>query len=132
MPRRPPLSRAEWALMNICWRLGRSTARQVHSEAVKTKKREYRTIKTQLDRMADKGYLRVEKLGPLCLFRPAVQRGAAVASAIDEFIGTVLDESLAPLFLHLSQEREISPEELESLKRLLRERERGGRKKKRK
>ena len=76
-----PLSRSEWRIMNLCWRLGRCTARQVWEESRETRKRDYQTIKTQLDRITGKGYLTVEKLGPLCLYTPAVRRSRAVGSS---------------------------------------------------
>jgi BlaI family penicillinase repressor len=120
----PNLSKSEWTLMNLCWRLGKSTARQVYEASLKHKKRNYRTVKTLLDRMAVKGYLRVEKLGPLCLFTPAVKRPQVVADAIEDFFDTVLDNTLSPLFVHLTKDRKMSEEEIESLKTLLQERER--------
>jgi BlaI family penicillinase repressor len=125
MPRNPPpLSRAEWTLMNICWRLGKSTARRIHEESLKSHRRQYQTVKTLLDRMADKGYLRVDKVGPVCQFVPTVKRSAAVSAAIEDFVGTVLDDALAPLFVHLAEGREMSEEEIETLRRLLEERKR--------
>ena len=118
----PPLSKTEWILMNHCWRMGRSTARQVYEQTLKKKKRDYRTVKTLLDRIAVKGYLRVEKLGPLCLFTPVVKRSRALARAIEEFTATVLDDTLAPLFLHLANEHDMTEEEIETLRKLLDER----------
>ena len=91
---------------------------------------EYRTVKTLLDRIAAKGYLDVEKLGPLCLFKPSVRRPQALAAAIDEFVGTVLDDTLSPLFLHLAKDKEMTPEELESLRELLENHEAAGRERK--
>ncbi len=120
----PNLSKSEWKLMNFCWRLGKSTARQIYEESLNEKQRDYQTIKTMLDRMAAKGYLAVEKLGPLCLFSPAVKRSQAVALAIDEFVGTVLDDTLAPLLVHLANDGKMSPEELDELEKILSERKR--------
>lgn len=118
----PPLnklSRAEWQIMSLCWRLGRSTARQVYEASLEHKKRNYRTIKTLLDRIAAKGYLRVEKLGPLSIFTPIVERRRAVGEAIRDFIDVVLDHTLAPLFIHLTEKEELSEDELRALEQLL-------------
>ena len=120
----PKLSKTEWTLMNHCWRLGRSTARQIYEASLETKKRDYRTVKTLLDRIAVKGYLSVEKLGPICLFKPVVKQSRVLPQAIDEFLATVLDNTLSPLFVHLTKQGKMSSEEIESLKRLLEERER--------
>ena len=116
---RQPLSKTEWKIMNVCWRLGKSTARQVFEESLRQEKREYRTVKTLLDRIAAKGYLEIEKLGPLCLYKPAVPRRRALRTAIQDFVEVVLDNSVAPLFVHLADREELSDEELEALRSLI-------------
>ena len=118
------LSRTEWTLMNICWRLGKSTARQVYDESLGHRERDYQTVKTLLDRIAGKGYLKIEKLGPLCLYTPIVRRSAALAAAIEDFTRTVLDNTLAPVFVHLADSGNLRQEELDSLRELLRRHER--------
>ena len=120
-PHLKPLSRAEWQLMNLCWRLGQSTARQVWEASLELKHRDYRTVKTMLDRMASKGYLEVEKLGPLSLFTPTIERRKAVGEAVQDFVDVVLDRALAPLFVHLADEKdlELSDDELAALEKLL-------------
>lgn len=110
--------------MNICWRLGKSTARQVYDESLGHRERDYQTVKTLLDRIAGKGYLKIEKLGPLCLYTPIVRRSAALAAAIEDFTRTVLDNTLAPVFVHLADSGNLRQEELDSLRELLRRHER--------
>ncbi len=119
------LSRGEWALMNLCWKRGQATARQIYEDSLDRQKRDYRTIKTMLDRMAAKGFLKVEKLGPLCLYTPAVQRGEVLAGALHDFFDVVLDRTLSPLLLHLAEEEELSDEDLETLRRLVESKIRG-------
>jgi BlaI family transcriptional regulator, penicillinase repressor len=113
------LTRAEWQVMNACFRLGKATARQVWEELGGEAERDYQTVKTLLDRIAAKRYLRITKLGPLCLFTPAVPRRKAVGAAIDDFLSTVLDGTVAPLLQHLTGTGRISAEELEALKALV-------------
>jgi len=38
------LSRAEWELMRICWKLGRASVRQILDESLKQRPRDYRTV----------------------------------------------------------------------------------------
>jgi len=113
------LSPAEWKVMNLCWKLRKTTARQVYEALLADRERDYQTVKTLLDRIAAKGYLKVEKLGPLCIFSPAVSRASVVAGAVEDFVSTVLDNSVAPLFQHLARNEAISERELEALKDLL-------------
>jgi BlaI family transcriptional regulator, penicillinase repressor len=117
------LSPAEWKVMNLCWKLRKATARQIYEESLKDQKRDYQTVKTLLDRITGKGYLRMEKLGPLCIYLPSVSRASVVAGAVETFVATVLDNSVAPLFQHLAKNEEISEQEVEALRDLLRKAE---------
>jgi BlaI family transcriptional regulator, penicillinase repressor len=117
----PGLSKTEWHLMNICWRKGRVSARVVYEETLREKERGYQTVKTMLDRLVAKGYLGREKFGPIWLYEPAVPRAAVTAREIESFVGTVLDNTVAPLFVYFTGKEKLSREELEELRRLVEE-----------
>ena len=117
------LSPAEWKVMNLCWKLRKATARQIYEASLQNQERDYQTIKTLLDRIVAKGYLKMEKLGPLCIFSPAVSRASVVTGAVKDFVATVLDNSVAPLFQHLANTESIDEKELEAIRDLLRKAE---------
>ena len=119
----PELSRGEWLVMNICWSKGACTARHVYEEAVKKKQWEYQTVKTMLDRLASKGYLRSEKFGPLCVFQPIAARAKVVTNAVDVFVDNVLDNTFAPLFENLARRGKLDDAEIRALRKLLEEQE---------
>ena len=56
----PELSKAEWLIMNACWDRKNLTARDVHEAVAPQREWEYQTVKTMLDRLVEKGYLRRE------------------------------------------------------------------------
>ena len=117
---RRKLSPAEWKVMNLCWKLRKATARQIYEASSQNQERDYQTVKTLLDRIEAKGYLKMEKLGPLCIFSPAVSRASVVAGAVEDFVETVLDNSVAPLFQHLANNESMDEQELEAIRDLLR------------
>jgi BlaI family transcriptional regulator, penicillinase repressor len=119
------LSKNEWTIMNICWESGKATARQIYEEAAKSRQWEYQTVKTMLDRLVAKGYIAREKLGPLCLYKPAVTRTRTVARTIDTFWDTVLGKTFSPLFAHLAKGQKLSREEIASLRKVLEEHKEG-------
>jgi predicted transcriptional regulator len=119
----PDLSKTEWSVMNICWKSGKSTARQIYNQTKKKKKWEYQTVKTMLDRLANKGYLRKENLGPLCLYEANVRRSRVVARAIDAFVGNILDNAIAPLFVHLARSKKLKEDEITALRQILEKQE---------
>lgn len=56
------LSRSEWEMMLLCWKLDRPSARQVHEAAAAgPRDRDYRTVLATLNNIAAKGFLRVDK-----------------------------------------------------------------------
>ena len=118
-PQRTRLSKTEWRMMNHCWRLGKCTARQVYDASLAEQERDYQTVKTLLDRIAAKGYLTVEKLGPLCLYEPQVKRREVVSEAIEEFVDTVLNQALHPLVVHLSEQEDLTEDDLEALRKIV-------------
>ncbi len=115
----PSLSRTEWRIMNYCWSLGEATAREVHEASLAERRREYRTVKTLLDRIAAKGYLEVENRGRALVFRPVVGRSAAWSEAVSDFVNVVLDRSAPALYLHLAEREDLSDEEIEFFRRQL-------------
>ena len=113
------LSKNEWLVMKICWRRGKATARDIFEQAIKKKKWEYQTVKTMLDRLAGKGYLEREKLGPIYLYQPSLPRSQVVAGAIESFMETVLDNTVAPVLQYFVKGQKLSEQEIASLKKLI-------------
>ena len=119
------LSRAEWAIMNICWQKGTASARDIFDESLKEKVRSYHTVKTMLDRLVVKYYLEREKFGPIWLYRPAVQRKKIISREIETFVSTVLDNTFTPLLSFLAGKQELTEKEIEELEKLIREKKKG-------
>ena len=120
MKQRPSdLSKTEWSLMNIIWKKGKVSARDVYDETLKEKTRGYQTVKTMLDRLVGKGWLVREKFGPIWLYNAVVTRPKALGREIDTFVNTVLDNSFTPLFAHLAQKERLSGEEIDTLRKLI-------------
>jgi len=113
------LSKTEWSLMNICWKKGKVSARNIFEETLKEKKRGYQTVKTMLDRMVVKGFLTREKFGPIWLYKPAVSRSKVLSGEIESFVNNVLDRTFAPLFVHLAEKENLTVEDIEALKKLI-------------
>ena len=113
------LSKTEWSLMKIFWVKGESTAREIYEETLKVKKRGYQTVKTMLDRMVQKKYLEREKFGPIWLYKPAISRARILKAEIETLADNVLDNTLVPLFTHLTDKEKLTPEEIEALKKLI-------------
>ena len=112
------LGRTEWALMRICWKKGRSSARTIHEESLKNYKRTYNTVKTILDRLVKKHYLKREKFGPIWLYSPVMNEKNTLSKAINDFTRTVLDGSILPFFMNVLKKKKHRAE-LKEVKNML-------------
>ena len=105
----PRLSRAEWEIIRICWRLGEVSCHDVLREVLKKSTREYRTVVTFLDRITRKGYLRVEKKGRVKHYTATISPETALRHEIRFFLAEVIGLELENLRLL----REMVDDELE-------------------
>lgn len=119
------LSRTEWILMNICWKKGKASARDIYEESLKEKERSYHTVKTLLERMVKKNYLEREKFGPIWLYTPIVSRSGTVSREIESFADTVLDNTFTPLLSFFTDKQELTDEEIAAMEKLIKENKRG-------
>lgn len=112
------LGETEWALMKICWKIGKSSAKVIHDEVIKEKNIQYQTVKTILDRLVVKKLLAREKFGPIWLYTPKVTEDDLTSHALDEFVKTVFGNTIAPILLFFVQ-KEKYKHEVEELKQLI-------------
>ena len=120
MPKRPAdLSKTEWSLMNIIWKKGKVSARDVYDETLREKTRGYQTVKTMLDRLVDKGVLTVRKRANTSLYEPTLSRDAARHSAVRSLVDRAFDGAFGSLVQHIVAEEELSDADREALGAML-------------
>jgi predicted transcriptional regulator len=86
----------------------------------------YTTVQTRLNRLVAKGVIRKTRKRP-AKYQAAVAPEEVGARHLDLLLERVSGGSVVPLVTHLVKGRSLSPEEIESLKRLVAEAERGPR-----
>ena len=110
---------SEYELMKIIWARGESTAREILTESLKSKERHYSTIRTLLEIMFEKGFLKRRKLGLCWFYSPKVSKHSITKTAIESFIDDILEDSLSPLFQHLISNRDKYDIQIDELKQLI-------------
>ncbi len=92
------LSPSEWRVMQACWRLKRSTIREIlfqiseHAPAMT-----YTTVHMLLTRIVEKGYLELEQDRGNNYYTPAVDRDTIVRAAAEDFVDNILAREPANL-----------------------------------
>jgi predicted transcriptional regulator len=113
------LSRSEWALMDALWQAGRATATDVQQRLETTQGWAYSTVKTMLDRLVDKGYVKARRVGHVYEYSPKMLRPTVVNRMIDDVAQRLLGGSVAPMIQRLIEQRRLTPEEANELRTLL-------------
>lgn len=117
MPRKKisTLTNAEHRIMEVVWARGSATVAQV-VEDLKGKDA-YSTILTLMRILKAKGFLATRKDGRAFVFTPKVDRATAARKAVHQLLSKFFAGSPSELVLTFLREEEITPRELDDLRR---------------
>jgi BlaI family transcriptional regulator, penicillinase repressor len=116
----PTLTPQELALMQIVWKQGPSTVRDVYEKLLEDRRIAYTTVMTMMSVLARKGHLRREAERRSFRYHPVRPRRQVVGSMVSEFIERVFGGSAEPLLLQLVEDRRLTADELDRLARRIR------------
>lgn len=120
----PSISNAEWEVMNTIWDRGAMAARDVYAALPNGHGWAYKTVKTLLSRLVAKGALQYEQIGNSYLYRAAYTRNQMTRREVKGFVERVLQGSPLPMLARFIEQNDLSPEEIDQLRRLLEDKER--------
>lgn len=115
----PDLAKSEWTLMDALWARGRGTATDLQNDLQSTQNWAYSTVKTMLDRLVEKGYVKTRRVGNVYEYTPKIKRGAAVTRVLDDLTDRILEGSVTPFISRLIEKRALSADEVSELRALL-------------
>lgn len=122
--KRPALANSELAVMDLLWRHGRMTARQIKEELYPdADKAQHGTVQRLLQRLEDKGFVERDRDLPVHLFSAAITREAYGGGQLECLAERLTAGSIAPLITHLVEEKKLSRDDIKRLRRLLGEQE---------
>lgn len=113
------LTNQELEIMKVVWQRGSATVREVYEELLQHRKIAYTTVMTMMGILEQKRRLKKEMSDRAYVYRPAEPQDAVVGSMVTDFVKRVFDGSAKPLLVHLVQNDEISPEQIEEIRKLL-------------
>ena len=116
--KRPGISEAEWEVMEVLWRRSPCSPSEI-IEALASHEWAPTTIRTMLDRLTKKKVVAVRKDGRSILFRPLLKREDCVRKESESFLRRVFAGAPHPLLLHFTSTARLSPEQIEDLERVL-------------
>jgi BlaI family penicillinase repressor len=120
-PRKPVLTAQELEIMKIVWRSGASTVRGVYEDLLERRRIAYTTVMTMMNILEQKGYLKKTQKDRAYVYQASKPQKQVIRGMVREFVDRVFNGSAEPLLLHLVEDRRLSEEDLDEIRRMLRE-----------
>jgi predicted transcriptional regulator len=118
------LTDQELEIMKIVWEIGPVTVRDVYEELLKHRKIAYTTVMTMMGVLERKGRLKKTSEDRAYVYSAVETRSKVVGSMVRDFVQKVFNGSAKPLLVHLAEDRQISPKELEEIQKILKQQQR--------
>ena len=119
--RKPVLTAQELEIMQIVWRAGASTVRGVYEDLLERRKIAYTTVMTMMNILEQKGYLKKTQKDRAYVYQATRPQKQVIRGMVREFVDRVFNGSAEPLLLHLVEDRRLSENDLDEIRRLMRE-----------
>jgi predicted transcriptional regulator len=119
MPEEVKLSAQQQRILQILWRQGEASAKQVQQAL--NGKLAHTTVGTMLSRLEKKGVLRSDVRARERYYRPVVSENEVRRTLVSDLVATIFKGDPKALVAHLVRENDIEPGDLESIRRMLEE-----------
>ncbi len=106
--------------MKVVWRLKYATVRDVYEALLTRRKVAYTTVMTMMKILERKKYLKKSSAERAFVYQAARPRDHVVGGMVQEFVNRVFNGAAKPLLLHLVEDRQLSPKDLEEIAAIMR------------
>ena len=113
--------RQQFRIMLVLWKKGRATAREITEALNREEAIAHSTVQTLLRQLEKKGAITHDVEGRTFIFRPLKNQEKVRANAAHNVIGRLFHDSSAELISHLLEHEEITPEEREEIRAIVKE-----------
>jgi predicted transcriptional regulator len=109
------ITRFELEIMDVFWRIGEASVREVCDALAEKKRPAYTTVQTIVQRLEQKGALRrTRKIGNALMFEPAITRKSGYRRVVDDLL-SLFGGSAQPVVAHLLETGKLTLEDLKAL-----------------
>jgi BlaI family penicillinase repressor len=113
------LTEAEWEILNIVWEKEPCAAGTVQEELADQKDWAYTTVKLMMDKMVKKGFLDLERIRNLHLFRASISKVEARRWELRKMLGRAFGGTLTPMLKFLIEHEGLTKDEATHLRKLV-------------
>ncbi|MEJ7638009.1 MAG: BlaI/MecI/CopY family transcriptional regulator [Singulisphaera sp.] len=115
----PELTPAQGEIMDIVWRYDEVSASDVRRVLSKTREVARNTVRTLLERIEEKGWIKHREEGRTFLYSAAQPRQATIGQKVQEIVDTVCGGSPEALVTALLDYRGLNHDELKRIRQML-------------
>jgi predicted transcriptional regulator len=113
------LSRLELKVMDVLWRLGTASVREVQEGLPEKARPSYNTVQTMLTRLeAKEAVRRAKKISNAHIYEPVITRAATQRLLVDELLA-FFGGSTAPLMSHLIETGQLTLQDVDEARKAL-------------
>ncbi len=114
------VTETEFAILNVLWERGPTTVREI-VEAVYGKHTHslHASVKSLLERLAEKGFVGCQRPGAVHLFSASVDRASFVADQLQVLADSNFGGSLTPLLMTLIDHVKLSRKDRDAIRRII-------------
>ena len=115
------LTEAEWAIIRVVWEEEPCAAGTVQEALADTKGWTYATVKITMDRMVEKGFLKINRIRNLQLFRSCLSEVQARQGELRKMLKRAFNGGLTPMLKFLIEHEGLSKEEATELREFVKQ-----------
>jgi BlaI family penicillinase repressor len=119
------LTEAEWEIMRVVWDKEPCAAGTVQEALAATRDWCYATVKLTMDRMVAKGFLHIDRIRNLQLFRSCISEVEARQGELRKMLKRAFGGALTPMLKFLIEHEGLSKDEAAELRELVKRAEKG-------
>lgn len=113
-----PLTPLELQIMNVLWEIGPANVQTVQAR-LDGRALAYTTVQTMLNVLHRKGRVKRQLKDRAYIYRPVLSRQRAITDAVGEMLDRFFGGSADSLVLNLLETRQVTPEKLAELQKLV-------------
>lgn len=110
------LTEAEWEIMSVVWEKEPCAAGTVQEALAKSRDWAYATVKITMDRMVKKGFLEINRIRNLQLFRSCISEVEAKRGELRKMLKRGFGGALTPMLKFLIEHEGLSKQEAAQLR----------------
>ncbi|MHB1458060.1 MAG: BlaI/MecI/CopY family transcriptional regulator [Armatimonadota bacterium] len=119
MKKKPDLSPAEFEVMDIVWKRGNATVKEIQADLGPDRPLAITTICTLLFRMKEKGYVKAVEKGMAYVYHPLAKRDEVVRNKLGDLVDHILGGDVAPLATYIVENTDLTPSQIEALEAII-------------